>query len=103
MSEENKAVSGADGRVVRRRGLRCQVCTGCGLCPGVTGDSAANRPGKLHVLAEDALQGEALPITDWRGTDRRETARADIRQRGTDRRETVCTDVWRWRMWEPLP
>ena len=66
MSEENKAVSGADGRVVRRRGLRCQVCTGCGLCPGVTGDSAANRPGKLHVLAEDALQGEALPITDWR-------------------------------------
>jgi uncharacterized 2Fe-2S/4Fe-4S cluster protein (DUF4445 family) len=69
LSEENKAVSGADGRVVRRRGLRCQVCTGCGLCPGVTGDSAANRPGKLHVLAEDALQGEALPITDWRVED----------------------------------
>ena len=44
----------------RRRGLRCQVCTGCGLCPGIT--PAVSAAGKVHVLAEDALAGERIPL-----------------------------------------
>lgn len=39
----------------RQRGLRCQVCTGCGLCPGVTAtDSTA---GKMHILTENLFAG----------------------------------------------
>lgn len=51
MSEQNK----------RKKGLRCHICTGCGLCPGVT--PAGIAAGKLHVLDEDALLGgrRALP------------------------------------------
>lgn len=45
---------------VARRGLRCQICTGCGLCPGITPAGAA--AGSLHVLAEDALLGERIPL-----------------------------------------
>lgn len=42
-----------------KRGLRCQICTGCGLCPGVTkGGEAA---GGFHVLAEE-LHGKPEPI-----------------------------------------
>lgn len=43
-----------------KRGLRCEICTGCGLCPGIT--PAGSGTGGLHVLAEDALQGERVPI-----------------------------------------
>lgn len=43
-----------------RKGLRCQICTGCGLCPGVTPENSA--PGGLHVLAEDALGGKRIPF-----------------------------------------
>lgn len=43
-----------------KRGLRCQICTGCGLCPGITPDGAA--AGGLHILAEDALHGERVPM-----------------------------------------
>lgn len=42
-----------------KRGLRCQICTGCGLCPGVTPEGGA---GKLRVLTEDALRGERIPF-----------------------------------------
>lgn len=45
--EESGLQSGKSGI---RKGLRCQVCTGCGLCPGVTGQDTAS--GKLHILAE---------------------------------------------------
>lgn len=60
-----------------KKGLRCQICTGCGLCPGVTseysllgggGDLCPERvsgqgdSGRLHVLAEDALRGERIPF-----------------------------------------
>lgn len=45
---------------VPRRGLRCEICTGCGLCPGITPEGSA--AGGLHVLAEDALLGEKRPI-----------------------------------------
>lgn len=65
MSEEKSAVSGTHGGAARRKGLRCQVCTGCGLCPGVTPDGAAAGQGRLHVLAEDALEGEVRPVRDW--------------------------------------
>lgn len=60
-----------------RKGLRCQICTGCGLCPGVTpghgilGSSGGlcpeklsghGEPGRLRVLAGDALMGEGIPF-----------------------------------------
>lgn len=48
------------GSAVRRRGLRCQICTGCGLCPGIT--PAGSAAGGVHVLSEDALSGEKMPI-----------------------------------------
>lgn len=40
-------------RAVLRKGLRCQICTGCGLCPGIT--PAGSSSGGVHVLAEDVL------------------------------------------------
>lgn len=43
-----------------RRGLRCRICTGCGLCPGVTAQGGQTEG--LHVLTEDALLGEKLPL-----------------------------------------
>lgn len=43
-----------------KKGLRCQICTGCGRCPGVTLEDG--RPARLHVLAEDALGGERFPF-----------------------------------------
>ena len=43
-----------------RKGLRCQICTGCGLCPGVTSAGAA--AGSLCVLSEDALSGDKVSI-----------------------------------------
>lgn len=43
-----------------KKGLRCQICTGCGLCPGVTPQGSA--AGKLHVLDEDALLGGRQPL-----------------------------------------
>lgn len=58
----------------KKKGLRCQICTGCGLCPGVFSSkqriqavSWADRKdsqeqGALHVLAEDALLGERMPL-----------------------------------------
>lgn len=49
-----------------KKGLRCHICTGCGLCPGITpGGSSA---GNLHVLDEDALLGErqSLPAGEIR-------------------------------------
>ncbi len=45
---------------IGKKGLRCQVCTGCGLCPGVTPENSAS--GGLHVLAEDALLGDKIPF-----------------------------------------
>ena len=57
----------ADGRKENRRdgaasvrGRRCQICTGCGLCLGVTPKNTA--AGGLRVLSEDALFGEKVPI-----------------------------------------
>lgn len=54
-----------------KRGLRCRVCTGCGLCPGA---AAAERERKLHVLAEDGTAGESRPL----GGGKRRLAAADI-------------------------
>ncbi|MCM1305384.1 MAG: ASKHA domain-containing protein [Lachnospiraceae bacterium] len=50
------------------KGLRCQICTGCGLCFGVTpgnGGAAWENvgPGRLRVLTEDALRGEKVPFS----------------------------------------
>lgn len=58
----------------KRKGLRCQVCTGCGLCPGIlpekqpiqavsqADNKAPQEQGVLHVLAEDALLGERVSL-----------------------------------------
>lgn len=43
-----------------KKGLRCHICTGCGLCPGIAPKGIA--AGKLHVLDEDALLGERRPL-----------------------------------------
>lgn len=56
----------------KRKGTRCQICTGCGLCPGVTG--IVNLRKDIRILDEDALLGGRLPI---RGRNRR-LAVADI-------------------------
>ena len=40
-----------------KKGLRCRVCTGCGLCPGVTPEGSA--AGKIHVLTENACIGQS--------------------------------------------
>lgn len=37
-----------------KKGLRCEICTGCGLCPGITPKGSGTEG--LNVLAEDALQ-----------------------------------------------
>lgn len=40
-----------------RKGFRCDICTGCGLCFGAGPGSAG--PGSLHVLADRPLPGAA--------------------------------------------
>lgn len=42
------------------KGLRCQICTSCGLCPGVAHAGAGT--GDLCVLTEDALFRAKAPI-----------------------------------------
>lgn len=61
-----------------KKGLRCQVCTGCGLCPGVTPEGS--RAGKIHILAEDGISGGPLSLTDSavRGGAGRRLAAADV-------------------------
>ncbi|MBO4750011.1 MAG: DUF4445 domain-containing protein [Lachnospiraceae bacterium] len=43
----------------RTKGLRCQVCTGCGLCPGVVREKG--REG-IQVLTEDGLEGKGFTL-----------------------------------------
>ncbi|MCM1190685.1 MAG: ASKHA domain-containing protein [bacterium] len=38
-----------------KKGLRCRICTGCGLCPGVTPE---NRAEGMHVLTEEGFGRE---------------------------------------------
>ncbi len=57
---------------IGKKGLRCQICTGCGLCPGATPESSAS--GGLHVLAEDAFLGDKIPFA----RDGKRLAAADI-------------------------
>lgn len=49
-----------ENSAVLKKGLRCQICTGCGLCPGITPEGSTT--GGLRVLAEDALLGMRLSI-----------------------------------------
>lgn len=44
-----------------KRGLRCEICTGCGLCPGIVPEG--RNAGGLHVLTEDTLLGARVPFT----------------------------------------
>ena len=43
----------------RTKGLRCQVCTGCGLCPGVVRENGRER---IHILTEDGLGTQGLSL-----------------------------------------
>ncbi len=57
-------------RVVNRKGLRCRICTGCGLCPGIVPAGAGNGEdgiGGLHILDRDALLGEKRPFPEGGG------------------------------------
>lgn len=51
-----------------KKGLRCRVCMGCGLCPGITAERpvAAGRGGPeiLHVLTDSTLEGKAAADGD---------------------------------------
>ena len=47
-----------------KKGLRCEICTGCGLCPGIISENSG--VGGLHVLAENVLQGGSVPIAGSR-------------------------------------
>ena len=49
------------------RGLRCQVCTGCGLCPGVIGAGRSGAAGGMHILAGEAAGGAKLDLRNERG------------------------------------
>ena len=54
------------------KGIRCRICTGCGLCPGIirtdSHAEAVQAGGQgLQVLVEDALSGEKLPLSDKEG------------------------------------
>ena len=44
-----------------RKGLRCHVCTGCGLCPGVT--ARGSLAGKIHILTDETEgAGDTAPF-----------------------------------------
>jgi len=59
----------------KKKGFRCRICTGCGLCPGITSSGIPeDEQGALHVLAEDALLGERHPL----GGGSRRLAVADV-------------------------
>lgn len=46
---------------ISKKGLRCQICTGCGLCPGVSPENTSNSgAGSLHVLTGESLAGEKI-------------------------------------------
>lgn len=47
-----------------KKGRRCTVCTGCGLCPGVTPGNTGGSG--ISVLAEEALKGEGMPFRHGR-------------------------------------
>ncbi|MBR3468685.1 MAG: DUF4445 domain-containing protein [Lachnospiraceae bacterium] len=47
------------GNKARTKGLRCQVCTGCGLCPGVVRENGRER---IHILTEDGLGTQELSL-----------------------------------------
>lgn len=62
MCKENTGFNNhiTENSAVSQKGLRCQICTGCGLCPGITLESSTT--GGLRVLAEDALLEMRLSI-----------------------------------------
>ena len=47
----------------RTKGLRCQVCTGCGLCPGVVRENGRER---IHILTEDGLGTKGFSLRNAR-------------------------------------
>ncbi len=46
------------------RGMRCEICTGCGLCPGVF--RRDGEAGGVHVLAEEWMPAAGLPEGETR-------------------------------------
>lgn len=50
------------GKVIK--GRRCQVCTGCGLCPGVTPGQGF---GDIRILTKGGFDGQALSLANQEG------------------------------------
>lgn len=49
---------------ISKKGLRCQICTGCGLCPGVPHESVSSvENAGLHVLTAESLAEEKIPFS----------------------------------------
>ena len=42
---------------VSRKGLRCQICTGCGLCPGVTAENVSSGGQRSEIMPENGEPG----------------------------------------------
>lgn len=60
-----------------QKGLRCRVCMGCGLCPGVTGDrpvaaEGSGGPEVLQVLTDSPFAGKSRRVSE--GNERLVTA-----------------------------
>lgn len=51
-----------EGRTIK--GVRCQVCTGCGLCPGVPRQGLA---GPIHVLTESGFGKDGISLKNEKG------------------------------------
>lgn len=49
---------------ISKKGLRCQICTGCGLCPGVPHENVSREGNAgLHVLTAGSLAEEKIPFS----------------------------------------
>ena len=54
MAESETSFSKKAAKGSRAKGLRCQVCTGCGLCPGVQ----RKAPEGMRILTQDLMGGK---------------------------------------------
>lgn len=85
---EEGAVGAPDGGKIsagagERRGLRCRICTGCGLCPGVmpqryTAAEESAGPEVLHVLSQSFLPEETAQENTSGGRENVRLVTADV-------------------------
>ena len=63
MAESETSFSKGTTSGSRAKGLRCQVCTGCGLCPGMRRKTAEG----MRILTQDLLSGKPSPLANADG------------------------------------